>query len=65
MLYTVNLAYIGPDGTSVFCPLYAKSVICVYFTLQKHTSAVFCLSHAIICWEIVILMAISSLKNES
>jgi hypothetical protein len=27
--------YIGPDGTSVFCPLYAKSVICVNRTLSS------------------------------
>jgi hypothetical protein len=33
--YTVNLVYIRPDGTSVFCPLYAKSVICVNRTLSS------------------------------
>ena len=32
--YTVNLAYNVPVGTSVFCPLYTKSVLRVYRTLS-------------------------------
>ena len=33
-IYTVNLAYNVPVGTSVFCPLYTKSVLRVYRTLS-------------------------------
>ena len=33
-LATVNLAYNVPVGTSVFCPLYTKSVLRVYRTLS-------------------------------
>ena len=31
---TINLAYNVPVGTSVFCPLYTKSVLRVYRTLS-------------------------------
>ena len=33
-IYTVNLAYNVPVGTSVFCPLYTKSLLRVYRTLS-------------------------------
>ena len=34
LVTTVNLAYNVPVGTSVFCPLYTKSVLRVYCTLS-------------------------------
>jgi hypothetical protein len=39
------------------------NLMCIFEQVNNKT--VFCLSHATICLEIVILMAISSLKNES
>ena len=40
---TVNLAYNVPVGTSVFCPLYTKSVLRVYRTLSVIVYTVLCL----------------------